>query len=131
MSGNGTRREAPGGGRRLLAAAGSAALRVGSMAALLLAAGTIVFFLIHLVPGDPAAAMLGEGASPGDVAALKHALGLDRPLAEQYASWMGGLLHGDLGLSILNRRPVAAELLRAFPATLLLAVAAFAAGLLV
>ena len=116
---------------RLLWAAGAAARKLGSVAALLLAAGTVVFFLIHLVPGDPAAAMIGEGAAPADVAALRSALGLDRPLHVQYVSWLGGLLRGDLGTSILSRRPVGGELLRAFPATLSLALAAFGAGLLV
>ncbi len=108
-----------------------AAARALSLAILLLSAGTAVFFLIHLVPGDPAAAMLGEGASPGDVAALKHDLGLDRPVPEQYVSWIGGLVRGSLGTSILTRKPVTGEILRAFPATLSLALAAFAAGLLV
>lgn len=120
-----------GGPARAARLAAEAGIRLGSVALLLLAAGTVVFFLIHLVPGDPAAAMLGEGAAPADVAALKSALGLDRPVHLQYVSWVRGLLRGDLGRSILSRKEVAGELLRAFPATLGLALAAFAAGLLV
>src|SRR5258706_11136011 len=105
--------------------------RLGSLLLLLLGAATVVFFLIHLIPGDPAAAMLGEGASPGDVAALKAQLGLDRPIWVQYASWFGGLFKGDLGSSILTRKKVTDEILRAVPATASLAVAAFLAALAV
>jgi peptide/nickel transport system permease protein len=75
-------------------------LRVGSTALLLVGAATAVFFLISFVPGDPAAAMLGEGAAPFDVEALRHDLGLDRPIVEQHAAWMRGLARGDLGKSI-------------------------------
>lgn len=108
-----------------------AARRLLSVPPLLLGAATVVFFLLHLVPGDPAAAMLGEGASPRDVAALRADLGLDRPLLAQYGRWLGGVVRGDLGVSFLSGKPVASELLRAVPATAQLAVAAFAAALLV
>lgn len=107
------------------------ARRLLSIPPLLLGAATVVFFLLHLVPGDPAAAMLGEGASPGDVASLRADLGLDRPLLVQYGRWLGGVVRGDLGVSFLSRKPVVSELLRAVPATAQLAVAAFAAALLV
>src|SRR6185436_13867826 len=66
-----------------------------------------------------------------DVTALRAALGLDRPLHEQYVSWLAGLFKGDLGSSILTRKKVVDEILRALPATASLAVAAFAASLLV
>ena len=105
--------------------------RIASVALLLWGAATIVFFLIHLIPGDPAAAMLGEGAAPGDVAALRHDLGLDRPLPRQYAGWLSGLLRLDLGLSLQTRRPVWGEIRRAIPATASLALAAFLASLTV
>ena len=98
---------------------------------LLLGAATIVFFLIHLIPGDPAAAMLGEGAAPADVAGLRRELGLDRPLAGQYVSWLGGALRGDVGTSILTKRKVTREILAAVPATAELAFAAFLGALLV
>ena len=102
-------------------------------AVLLLLAGvaTIVFFLIHLIPGDPVAAMLGDGAAPADVTALRHELGLDRPLQEQYVRWFSGLVRGDLGRSVLTKKPVAGEILRALPATFSLALAAFLAAVAV
>jgi ABC-type dipeptide/oligopeptide/nickel transport system permease component len=105
--------------------------RLAGVALLLWSAATVVFFLIHLIPGDPAAAMLGEGAAPGDVASLRHDLGLDRPLLSQYGAWLSGLARGDLGRSIQTRRPVTGEIRRAVPATAALAAAAFAAALAV
>src|SRR5512140_3618219 len=107
-------------------------LRWAAAVLLLLAgAATIVFFLIHMIPGDPAAAILGDGASPADIALLRHDLGLDRPLPEQYIRWFSGLLRGDLGRSILTKKPVTREILRALPATFTLALAAFLSALLV
>lgn len=98
---------------------------------LLLGAATVVFFLIHLIPGDPAAAMLGEGAAPADVAGLRKDLGLDRPLLGQYVSWLSGAVRGDLGSSILTKRKVTREILAAVPATAELAFAAFLGAILV
>ena len=98
---------------------------------LLLGAATVVFFLIHLIPGDPAAAMLGEGAAPADVAGLRKDLGLDRPLLGQYVSWLSGAVRGDLGSSFLTKRKVTREILAAVPATAELAFAAFLGALLV
>lgn len=85
---------------------------------------TLVFLLIHLVPGDPVEAMLGERAQAADRAALRAALGLDLPLWEQYRRYLAGLLHLDLGVSFLDQRPVATILGERLPATLRLAVAA-------
>lgn len=90
----------------------------------LLGVATLVFSLIHLVPGDPAQAMLGEGASAEDVAELRHRLGLDRPLLVQYAEFMGGLAAGDLGSSMRFDRPVTRVILERMPATFELAAAA-------
>lgn len=70
---------------------------------------TLVFLLIRLVPGDPARAILGETASEQQVAAVRHRLGIDRPIQQQYVTWMGRLLHGDLGKSIISGRPVLAD----------------------
>ncbi len=92
-----------------------------------LGVATLTFALIHLVPGDPAVAMLGDTAEPADIVNLRHGLGLDRPIAEQYASFLWGLAHGDLGQSIAMRTPVARLIAERFPATLELT----AAGLLV
>jgi ABC-type dipeptide/oligopeptide/nickel transport system permease component len=85
---------------------------------------TLVFSLIHLVPGDPAQAMLGEGASPDDIVQLRARLGLDRPLAEQYWTYMRGLVRGDLGTSLRTQLPVAGQLAERLPATAELAGAA-------
>jgi peptide/nickel transport system permease protein len=85
---------------------------------------TLVFALIHLVPGDPVAQMLGEGASIGQVERLRHDLGLDRPLWDQYRTYMLGVVHGDLGTSFRNQETVARSILQRYPATIELAVAA-------
>jgi peptide/nickel transport system permease protein len=92
---------------------------------------TLVFFLVHLIPGDPVELMLGETASRADLGQLRADLGLDRPLAEQYARFVGGLLRGDLGRSFFYRKPVLAVIAGALPATALLAAAAMAVALLV
>ena len=65
----------------------------------MLGVATLVFALIHLVPGDPAQAMLGDGAPQEEVLKLRHSLGLDRPLLTQYRSFLVGIAHGDLGTS--------------------------------
>ena len=88
---------------------------------LLLCVASIIFSLLHLIPGDPVEVMLGPGAGPGDVADLRHRLGLDRPVGEQYAAFLFGLLRGDLGLSLRYRDPVSSLLFERYPATLLLA----------
>ena len=92
---------------------------------------TLVFFLIHWVPGDPVAVMLGESASAADAGALRHALGLDRPLAEQWLSFLGGVLSLDLGSSLYYREPVFSLLMERLGATLELTALAFLVALLV
>lgn len=89
-----------------------------------LAAATLVFALVHLVPGDPVEMMLGEGARTADLESLRAELGFDRPLLEQYGAFLGGLAHGDLGTSLHSGEPVVSILAGAFPATLELAAAA-------
>lgn len=83
----------------------------------------LVFLISHAIPGDPARMMAGEKASSEAVARFRHSMGLDRPLPVQYVAYLGGLLRGDLGISIRNQRPVARDLLDAFPATLELTLA--------
>jgi ABC-type dipeptide/oligopeptide/nickel transport system permease component len=90
---------------------------------------TLVFSLIHLIPGDPVQAMLGESAAPRDVAMVRERLGLDRPLGEQYLAFMGGALVGDLGRSLRTDEPVLGEIAARFPATLELALAAMAVAI--
>src|SRR6266571_5023663 len=92
---------------------------------------TLVFGLIHMVPGDPVAQMLGEGASVTQVERLRHELGLDRPVFEQYRVYMTGLLHGDLGHSFRNQEAVAASIRTRYPATIQLAVASLMFSIIV
>jgi ABC-type dipeptide/oligopeptide/nickel transport system permease component len=107
----------------------AAAYRAGSAASVVLGVCTLVFLLIHLVPGDPVEAMLGESAQPADRAALRHALGLDRPLAEQYVTYLEKLARLDLGESLHYQRPVRQLLGERIPATLELTAAALALAL--
>jgi len=92
---------------------------------------TIVFLLIHLIPGDPVEIMLGENAVAAQKEELRKELKLDRPLATQYVEFLSGLFRGDLGTSFRSREPVLREILSRFPATLLLALASLLAALLV
>lgn len=85
---------------------------------------TLVFGLIHIVPGDPVAQMLGEGAAVTEVERLRQELGLDRPVWQQYASYLRRLAVGDLGVSFRNQESVWASIRTRYPATLELAVAA-------
>lgn len=91
----------------------------------------LVFGFVHLIPGDPALAMLGERATPESVARVRETLGLDKPLYEQYLIYLEKVVHGDLGTSILRGDPVSRDILRRFPATVELTVAAMLIALLV
>jgi ABC-type dipeptide/oligopeptide/nickel transport system permease component len=82
---------------------------------------TLVFLMIHIVPGDPVEQMLGEGAAPGEVVQLRHALGLDQPLLKQYGHYLNQLAHGDLGQSFKFQAPVRRIIFERYPATLSLA----------
>jgi len=90
----------------------------------------LVFSLIHLIPGDPVEIMLGDGAQPGEVEALRHQLGLDRPLGSQFLDYFGSLARLDLGESLRFRQPVLTLLRQHYPATLQLALASMVAALL-
>ena len=90
---------------------------------------SLVFLLIHLVPGDPVLQMLGDGATPADVSALRHQYKLDLPLHEQYILYWSGVLHGDLGSSIRLHDSVGNLIVARYPYTLALALAALAMGL--
>jgi ABC-type dipeptide/oligopeptide/nickel transport system permease component len=96
----------------------------------LLGVATLVFALIHLVPGDPAQAMLGEGATLEEVERLRGQLGLDRPLPAQYVDFLGGILRGDLGTSFRYGTPVTEQIRTRLPNTAILAVAAMVAAIL-
>ena len=92
---------------------------------------SIVFLLIHLVPGDPIAQMLGEGATAADIDALRHSYGLDAPLAQQYAHYWHGIFHADLGQSLRLHDSVTHLVLERYPYTLALTVAALIIAILI
>ena len=92
---------------------------------------TLTFAIVHLVPGDPVVAMLGESAAPTDVVAMRHQMGLDRPLVSQYFSYLGGLAIGDLGESTSYRKPVAQLIVERLPATIELAAAGMLVAILI
>ena len=101
--------------------------RLGLSALLLFLVATLLFFAIHLLPGDPALLVLGgDGAQPTQeqIALVRVRLGLDRPLVVQYVVWLGKVARGDLGASLLDDRPVAQDLARRLPRTLQLIVPA-------
>lgn len=92
---------------------------------------TLVFLLVHLIPGDPIDVMLGETAHVVDKARLRHQLGLDRPLPVQYGRYLRQLMRGDLGRSLHSRRPVRRLIVARYPATIELAGAALLVALFI
>ena len=92
---------------------------------------TLIFSLIHLIPGDPAAQIAGEGARPQDIENVRKALGLDQPLWKQYVTYLGKLAKGDLGRSFRTNELVATEIKERYPATIQLAFGAMFVALLV
>jgi peptide/nickel transport system permease protein len=92
---------------------------------------TLVFLLIHLIPGDPVEVMLGETARAADKVRLRHQLGLDQPLPVQYAHYLRRLVRGDLGRSLHSGRPVRRMIVARYPATLELSGAALLVALLI
>jgi peptide/nickel transport system permease protein len=106
------------------------ARRLFALVPVAIGVATLTFGIIHLVPGDPVIAMLGETAQPADIVGMRHQLGLDRPLLEQYAAYLGSLAVGDLGESISYRKPVAQLIAERFPATIELAATGMLVALL-
>ncbi len=96
-------------------------VRIAQAVPTLLGVATLVFLLLHLTPGDPVDALLGETAMDVDRARLRHALHLDEPLAVQYAGFLKGLAVGDWGRSLVDGRPVLDLMLERLPATARLA----------
>ncbi|ALG69474.1 nickel ABC transporter permease [Beggiatoa leptomitoformis] len=92
---------------------------------------TLVFLLIHLVPGDPVQVMLGESATTTDQEALRQALGLDQPLLTQWFNYMTRLAHGDLGTSLTTKTPVNQLLWQRLPITILLAISGLSVAILI
>jgi peptide/nickel transport system permease protein len=98
--------------------------RIASAAVVILGVLCLVFFLIHLVPGDPVEVMLGESARPADREALRQSLGLDQSLPVQFGHYLGSVVQLDFGTSLHSKRPIIDILGERIPATLELAIAA-------
>ena len=92
---------------------------------------TLVFSLIHMIPGDPAIQIAGENARPEDVQEVRRALGLDKPLWTQYVTYLGRVAHGDLGRSFQTNESVTVQIRDRYPATIELALGAMFVALLV
>jgi peptide/nickel transport system permease protein len=98
--------------------------RLLSMGLSLFGVSLLVFFMVHLIPGDAALAILGERATEEALTELRHQMGLDQPLYKQYGVFLWDLVHFDLGRSFKTNQPVIDEILRKFPATVELTLAA-------
>src|SRR3954452_16480843 len=92
---------------------------------------SVVFLLIHIVPGDPIQQMLGEGAASSDLAAARKAYGLDVPIGQQYLNYWKGMAHLNLGNSLRLQQPVSKLIADAYPSTLLLTIASLIIALLI
>jgi len=105
--------------------------RLAQIVPVLLGVTLLVFLMLRLIPGDPVKIILGERASADEVAQLRHELGLDRALPLQFVGYLGQVVRGDLGRSIVRNTPVAEDLGRTFPATIELACAAMTIAVVV
>lgn len=97
---------------------------------LLVVASILVWSMIYLIPGDPALTRLGANATPAQLTAERHTMGLDRPVVVQYAYWLRAALHGDFGRSAVNDEPVRSLITRSFPVTFSLTVSGLGVGFL-
>ena len=102
--------------------------RLGFAVITLFSVLTIVFFIVRVLPGDPALVILGDQASMEAIEALRARLGLDRPLVVQYGSFLSGVILGDWGVSMVSGRPVIEEILKVLPATIELTVVSLIIG---
>lgn len=91
--------------------------RILQLIPVLFGVSIVVFAIIHLIPGDPAQVILGQQADPQTVADLRHNLGLDKPLYQQYLLFLAQILHGDLGKSLVTQQPIASEMFPHLAAT--------------
>jgi peptide/nickel transport system permease protein len=106
--------------------------RLVQLIPVLLLASFIVFFIIHLIPGDPVEVMLGEGRHTQETyELLRKKMGLDEPLYIQYVHWLNRMVHGDLGQSLRTQRPVLDTILERYPATIYLALASLLLGVVI
>ena len=92
---------------------------------------TFTFLLLQFVPGDPAGVILGGQGTPAQIAQVRHELGIDRPVIKQYGTWLGNVLHADLGRSVISGQSVSAILNERAPVTISLAIAATLVSVLV
>jgi peptide/nickel transport system permease protein len=100
--------------------------RLASTFVVMAIVGLIVFLLLHLAPGSPAAIIAGDNATPAQITAINHQLGLDRPLPVQFLVWAGQVLRGNFGTSIFSGEPVMRLILQRLPATLSLSLVTIA-----
>jgi peptide/nickel transport system permease protein len=107
------------------------AIRLGAAVPTVLLATAIVFLLQHLIPGDPAASLAGENATPAAIEHIRAQLGLDQPLWAQYGHWLGGLFHANLGTSIQSSQPTLTVIASHLPASVIIWVGALLVALLV
>lgn len=107
------------------------ARRLISLIPVLLGVSIVVFSLIRLIPGDPVIIMLGEKARVEDIERVREEMGFNRPIPVQYVEWMGKILRGDLGTSIINRTPVMGELKTRLAATIEMVVAGMLIGMII
>ncbi len=108
-----------------------AARRLARLLVTVLLISTIIFFVVRVVPGDPALVIAGIDASPETVAAVRSAIGTDRPLAVQYAAWLGSICRLDFGRSLVTGEPVTTMILERFPLTLALALLGMVVALVI
>ncbi len=102
--------------------------RLFALIPVLIGVSLVVFFLIRMIPGDPVIVMLGERANPQDIERVRREMGLDRPIYIQYIEWMGRVLRGDLGKSILGYTPVMDDLKQRLPGTIEMVIAGLLIG---
>lgn len=105
--------------------------RLGFAVFTLVAVLTVVFFIVRILPGDPAMVILGDQASMAAIEALRQRLGLDAPLPVQYVEFMQGVFSGDWGVSMVTGRPVIQEILNVLPATLELTIVSLILGIVI
>jgi len=105
--------------------------RLMQAASVMVVASVLLFLVLRVLPGDPAALVAGQNATPADVTAIRKQLGLNGSLKDQYLHWIGGLSHGDFGRSLRGNRPVSDRLKQAVPPTIELAVASLLVALLI
>jgi peptide/nickel transport system permease protein len=105
--------------------------RIASLVVTLIAVSLAIFLVLEVLPGDPAAIMLGTSAREDTLAALRQELGLDRPAIERYFHWVGGIMHGDLGMSLTYQMPVSTLVADRFSVTLPLSLLAIALSTLI